>query len=162
MQMYPVQKAPSPLAPRQMSSRSILILSAYLHTGLPSSLFPSDVPTKQCMHLSPMHATCPNPSHPPPFENIWPAVQVTNVLISCNCLHSLPTSSLLSPNTFGRATMKVGSTTSDVAHTCTWPVGLTVLIRMSVIIFVFVCKVQLSVYFSYLLSRAFSIENNFY
>jgi len=39
--------------------------------------------------------------------------------------------------------------------------GLRSLIRASVIIFVKVCEVQLSVYFSYLLSRAFSSENIF-
>jgi len=75
-QMYPVQKAPSPPCHHPVSSRSILILFAYLHIGFPSSLFPSDVPTKQYMHLSPMHATCTNPSHPPSFDhhnNIWQA-----------------------------------------------------------------------------------------
>ena len=61
--------SPLPTHPSTISSRSILILSAYLHIGFPSSLFPSDVPTKQCTHLPPMHATCPNPSHPPSFDH---------------------------------------------------------------------------------------------
>jgi len=39
--------------------------------------------------------------------------------------------------------------------------GLPALIRASVIIFVIVCKVTLSVYFSYLLIRTVSSENSF-
>ena len=77
------RKPPHHISHHPLTSRSILILSAYLHIGFPSSLFPSDVPTKQCTHLSPMRATCPNPSHPPSLHhqnNIWQAVQVTNIL----------------------------------------------------------------------------------
>ena len=40
--------------------------------------------------------------------------------------------------------------------------GLPVMIRASVIIFVIVCNVQLSVQFSYLLIRAFGSENIFF
>ena len=75
----------------------ILILSAYIHIGFPSSLFHSDFTTKQCTHLSPMHYTCPNPSHPPSSDhphNIWQAVQVTNLRTWCNFPQSPPTSSL--------------------------------------------------------------------
>jgi len=39
--------------------------------------------------------------------------------------------------------------------------GLPAFIRASVIIFVIVCKVQLSVWFIYLLICAFNSENNF-
>jgi len=40
--------------------------------------------------------------------------------------------------------------------------GLSALIRASVIIFVIICKVQLSVQFNYLLICAFSSENIFF
>ena len=47
-------------------------------------------------------------------------------------------------------------------HACVHDVlGLPALIRASVIIFVIVCKVQLSVWFSFLLICAFSSENIF-
>jgi len=104
--IQPRKPPPHPLN-EPLSSRSILILSAYLHIGFPSSLFPSDFPTKQCTYLSPIHYTCPNISHPPSFDhphNISQAVQVTNLLIRSNCLHSSPTASLLCPNTVGYAT----------------------------------------------------------
>jgi hypothetical protein len=90
-QMYPAQKAPSPttLSPLVFQI-SIICLSTHR--------FPKQSLSFRCSHqtmmqLSPMHATCPNPSHPPSFDhpnNIWQAVQFTNLLISCNCLHSLP------------------------------------------------------------------------
>jgi len=110
-QMYPAKKAP-PLA-ITTSSRPILILPAYLHVGFPRSLFPSDVPTKQCTNLSPMHATCHNPSHPPSIDhpnNI--CKQYKSQISSHDCLHYPPTSSLLSPNTFGYATMNTDATTN--------------------------------------------------
>jgi hypothetical protein len=68
-----------------------------------------------------MHATCPSPSHPPSFDhhnNIWQAVQFTNPIICCNCLHSPPTSTLLSPNTVGYATTKIDATINAENYYC--------------------------------------------
>jgi len=97
----------SPPNQSTLSSRSTLILSVYLHIGFPSSLFSSDVTTKLSTHLSPIHSTWPNPTHPPLFHqphNISQAVQVTNILKWCSCLHSPPSASLLCPNTVAYAT----------------------------------------------------------
>jgi len=62
-------ESPLPTHPQHIYSSPVLILSDNLHIGFPNSLFPSDIPNKQHTHLSPMHATCPNPSHPPSFDH---------------------------------------------------------------------------------------------
>jgi hypothetical protein len=45
----PESLLPHPLN-QPLSSRSIFIVHPHLHIGFPSSLFPSDVPTKQCTY----------------------------------------------------------------------------------------------------------------
>ena len=63
------------------SWRSILILSAHLHLGLPSGLFPSGFPTKTPVCTSPRSHMCymPCPSHSSQFDhpsNIWRGVEI--------------------------------------------------------------------------------------
>jgi len=50
------------MPPHLTSWRYILILSSYLHLGLPSSIFPSGFPTRSLYAplLLPVHATCPS------------------------------------------------------------------------------------------------------
>jgi hypothetical protein len=48
-------------SPNPISTRSILMLSTYLHLDLPTGLFPSGSPTNNLytFFFSPTHATCP-------------------------------------------------------------------------------------------------------
>jgi hypothetical protein len=50
-QMNPVHSLPSYIRFMQLSS--------HLGLGLPSGLLPSRFPNNSCMHLTPVHATCP-------------------------------------------------------------------------------------------------------
>jgi hypothetical protein len=68
-----------------ISLSSILILSAHLHLGLYSDLFPSGVTTNILYaFLFPIRATCPCLSHPPwpdHSDYVWRGVQVMKLLI---------------------------------------------------------------------------------
>ena len=86
------------------SQRSILILSSYLHLGLPSDLLFSGFPTKALYEplVSPIHATCP--AHLFFLDFITRIIFVEKYRAKssslCNLLHSPVTSFLLGPNIF--------------------------------------------------------------
>jgi len=90
------------LHPHPSSCRSILILHFHLRLGLPSGLFPSGFPNKTLYMsvLSPMCATCP--AHLVLLDFITRTIlgeEYRSLSSSlCSYLHSLVTSSLLSPN----------------------------------------------------------------
>jgi hypothetical protein len=82
---YPEPDQSSPYHPILSLVRSILMLSTYLHLGLPSGFFPLAFPPISCMYSSSPHSCyMPRPSHPPWCTHtnyIWQRVQVMKLLI---------------------------------------------------------------------------------